>query len=65
MNSATKFIIWNIRGRNKDDFRRNFRELMDLHRPYVVTLFETRMQNHVSLLNEFGFSEMIELPTEG
>lgn len=64
MLSATNFIIWNIRGENNDDFRRNFRELMGQHRPCMVTLLETRMHKYVTLLNEFGFSKMIEIPAE-
>lgn len=36
-----------------------------MHRPCMVTLLETRMDNHMSLLNPFGFSDMIEIPTEG
>lgn len=31
----------------------------------MVTLLETRIHNHVTLLNEFGFSEMIEIPADG
>lgn len=65
MNCLTKFIIWNIRRGNNDNFRRNFREVIDTHRPCMVTLLETRMGNHTDMLNEFGFTEMIEVPTEG
>lgn len=63
--SPINIIIWNIRGGNNEDFRRNFRELMMQHIPCVVTHLETRMQSHVSLLNEFEFSDMIEVPTDG
>lgn len=65
MNSATNFIIWNIKGENNDYFMRNFREIMDQHRPCMVTLLKTRMNNHIALLNDFSFSEMIEIPVEG
>nr|XP_033512504.1 uncharacterized protein LOC117277192 [Nicotiana tomentosiformis] len=65
MNHPTNFSIWNIRGGNNDDFRRNFREMVDTHRPYMVTLLETRMVNHAQMLSDFGFSEMIEVPAEG
>lgn len=62
MNRPTNIIIWNIRGGN---FRRNFREMVDTHRPCMVALLETRMGSHVELLNEFGFTEMIEFPSDG
>ncbi|XP_075088488.1 uncharacterized protein LOC142170472 [Nicotiana tabacum] len=65
MFNPTNFIIWNIRGGNNEDFRRNFRDLVDTHRPCMVALLETRMQSHALLLNEFEFSELIEVPTVG
>ncbi|XP_019260909.1 PREDICTED: uncharacterized protein LOC109238879 [Nicotiana attenuata] len=65
MFNPTNFIIWNIRGGNNEDFRRNFRDLIDTHRPCMVTLLETRMQSHAPLLHEFGFSELIEVPADG
>lgn len=65
MYRPTNIIIWNIRGGNNDNFRINFREMVDTHKPFIVTLLETRMKNHISLLSEFPFSEMIEVPSEG
>ncbi|XP_075088128.1 uncharacterized protein LOC142170188 [Nicotiana tabacum] len=65
MPHPVNFIIWNIRGGNNDAFRVNFREMIDTHKPSVVTLVETRMEIHVSLLNDFPFTQMIEVPTEG
>lgn len=38
--------------------------MVDTHRPFMVTLLKTRMYNHMSLLNPYGFSDMIEIPTE-
>nr|XP_016479712.1 PREDICTED: uncharacterized protein LOC107800955 [Nicotiana tabacum] len=49
---------------NNDNFRRNFMEMLDTHRPSLGTLLETRMNNHADMLNEFGFTEMIEVPSE-
>ncbi|KAJ8569824.1 hypothetical protein K7X08_006401 [Anisodus acutangulus] len=57
MERATNFIIWNIRGGNNENFRLNFRELLNLHNPYLITLLETRMKNHLPLLSDFGFSQ--------
>lgn len=65
MNRPTNFIIWNIRCANNDNFKRNFREILDSHRPCLVTLIKTRMPNHLGLLNDFGFTDMIEVPIVG
>lgn len=65
MNKATSIIFWNVRGANNDEFRRNFRELIDTHKPCLIVLLETRMTSYVTLLNDFNFTEMIEVPAEG
>lgn len=65
MNRPINFIIWNIRGGNNDNFRLNFIELVNYHHPCMVTLLETRIDNHMSLLNPFGFTDIIEIPAEG
>lgn len=39
--------------------------MIDTHNLSVVTLLETRMENHVSLLIDFPFTQMIEVPAEG
>lgn len=65
MNRPISSIIWNVRGGNNDNFRLNLREMVDMHRPGMVTLLETKMNNHISLLNPFGFSDMIEISAEG
>jgi len=65
MNRPTNIIIWNIRGGNNDNFRRNFRKMVDTHRPCVVALLETRMGNHLELLDDYNFTEFIEVPAEG
>lgn len=56
------FIIWNCRGSRRADFRRNFRELLDFHRPALVVLLETHRENHQSLPCEFQFSNIIAAP---
>lgn len=38
---------------------------MDTHKPSVVTLLETRMVSHAPLLNDYDFTNMIEVPAEG
>lgn len=62
MNQANTFIIWNIRGGNNDDFRRNFHDMITTHHPCMVTLLETRMTSHGRRMHDIGFSDMIEVP---
>ncbi|KAH0635688.1 hypothetical protein KY289_035603 [Solanum tuberosum] len=52
-------------GGNGPDFRRNFRSLLDCHKPPLVALLETKMQNHQVLLDDFPFNKMIEVPVVG
>lgn len=65
MNRLPNFIIWNIRGRNNDEFKRHFRDLKNTHSLSLVALIETRMTNHISLRDEFNFSNMVEIPAQG
>lgn len=65
MNRANFFIIWNIQGGNNDDFIRKFRYMFATHHQCMVTLLKNRMTNHVTLMNEFDFTYMIEVPAEG
>ncbi|XP_070010645.1 uncharacterized protein [Nicotiana sylvestris] len=65
MNRATSFVIWNVRGANNANFCRNFREIIETHKPCMVTLLETRMHDHAPLQHEFHLSKMIEIPAEG
>ncbi|KAG5584575.1 hypothetical protein H5410_045009 [Solanum commersonii] len=65
LNRSMNFIVWNCRGGNGPDFRRNFRSLLDCHKPPIVALLETKMQNHQVLLDDFPFNKMIEVPVVG
>nr|XP_009790313.1 PREDICTED: uncharacterized protein LOC104237788 isoform X2 [Nicotiana sylvestris] len=62
---STRIIFRNVLGANNDDFCRNFSDLGDTQKPCLVSLLETRMTMHGSLLNDFNFTEMIEVPSEG
>ncbi|XP_019223733.1 PREDICTED: uncharacterized protein LOC109205474 isoform X1 [Nicotiana attenuata] len=55
------FIIWNCRGAQSDDFRRNFRSLLDYNRPSLVVLLETHCQNHQTVKEDFNFTSLIEV----
>ncbi|XP_070018033.1 uncharacterized protein [Nicotiana sylvestris] len=57
--------MWNVRGANNADFRRNIRELVNNHNPCMVALLETKMDNHASLREDFNFSDYIENPGVG
>lgn len=58
-------IIWNCRRCNGPDFRKNFRALLDWHKPPLVALIETKMNSHQSLLDDFPFTSMIEVASVG
>ncbi|KAH0641623.1 hypothetical protein KY289_032597 [Solanum tuberosum] len=65
LNKSMNIIVWNCRGCNGDDFRRNFRDLVDWHKPSLVALVETKMQDHQALLDNFPFNNMIQVPAIG
>ncbi|KAH0678233.1 hypothetical protein KY284_019318 [Solanum tuberosum] len=58
-------IVCNCRGCNRDEFRRNLRDLVDWHKTPPVALVETKMQDHQALLNNFPFNNMIQVPAIG
>ncbi|KAH0645775.1 hypothetical protein KY285_033883 [Solanum tuberosum] len=65
MNQPSSFIVWNTRGANSDNFKRNFKELIKSHSPCMVALLETKMENHINLNDEFGFDDYYEVPAQG
>ncbi|KAF3684304.1 hypothetical protein FXO37_01394 [Capsicum annuum] len=65
LNKSMNLIIWNCREPNNPEFRRYFRSLVDWHKPPRVALLETKMQDHLVLLNDFSFNRVIEVPTIG
>lgn len=65
MNRVHSFIIWNIRGGNNDEFKHHFRDLINTHNPYTVSLLETRMSNHIRIRDDFQFSNIVEIPAQG
>lgn len=65
MNQQTSFMVWNIRGVNNENFKRNFRELIHNHNPFFVALLETKMDDHNNLKSEFNFDDYLEVPAQG
>ncbi|XP_047271347.1 uncharacterized protein LOC124900093 [Capsicum annuum] len=65
MNQATCFIVWNTRGVNNDNFKMNFRDLINSHNPCFVALLETKRSNHLGLMYDFGFDDYWEVPAIG
>lgn len=63
--NSMNFIIWNCRGGSGANIRHNFRSLLDWHRPPIVALLETKMQDHQPLLDDLNFNNMIQVPTVG
>ncbi|KAK4713659.1 hypothetical protein R3W88_019566 [Solanum pinnatisectum] len=64
-NRSMTLIIWNCRGCNNKDFHRNFRSLIDWHKPPPITLVETKMSDHQVLIDEYSFTNMIQVPSVG
>ncbi|KAM3266562.1 hypothetical protein P3L10_003556 [Capsicum annuum] len=62
---SINIILWNCRGGNNPEFKRNFRSLVDWHKPPLVALLETKMQDYQALLDEFPFTRMIDVPAIG
>ncbi|KAF3669018.1 hypothetical protein FXO38_07225 [Capsicum annuum] len=64
LENATTQILNNVAS-SSQDFRRNFRSLVDWHKPPLVALLETKMQDHLLLLNDFPYNKIIEVPAVG
>lgn len=63
MNMPTSFIVWNTRGANNDSFKRNLRDLIYTHTPFMVALLEIEMENHANFRDEFHFDDIMEVGT--
>lgn len=59
------YIIWNCRGSQSPDFRRNFRYLLDYHHPALVVLIERHISYHTAVMDDFQFTNMAQVPAEG
>ncbi|XP_028067839.1 uncharacterized protein LOC114270505 [Camellia sinensis] len=56
--SSMTVMLWNCRGTGNKIFRKNFRELVRVHRPNVVALFETKVpfSSMGLFFNHLGFT---------
>lgn len=50
-----KCIIWNTRGANSIEFRRHYKSMINIHKPIMIALLETKMSDYSSLVDELGF----------
>ncbi|OIT30136.1 hypothetical protein A4A49_57266, partial [Nicotiana attenuata] len=64
-NTSMNMIIWNCQGASSAEFRRAFRAILDYHRPRIVALLETKMEDHHILVHDFGYSSLIQMPANG
>lgn len=48
------YIIQNARGANNPEFRRHCRVMIQIHRPSLLALLETKISDHKALTNELG-----------
>lgn len=58
-------IVWNCRGSQNAEFRRQYRSLLDNHRPVLVVLLETHMQDHTNLRDDFQSTNMSQVSANG
>lgn len=49
------YIIWNTRGANNAEFCRHCKSMISIHKSIMLVLLETKMVDHSSLTDEFGF----------
>lgn len=59
------FIIWNARGANSNGFRRQYAEMVKMHKLAMLVLLETRMTEHKHMIHELAFSVKIQSPAIG
>ncbi|XP_060194029.1 uncharacterized protein LOC132623310 [Lycium barbarum] len=59
-----KVLLWNCRGCNNPNFKRNFRALVQWHNPNVICLTETKLVNHCPLLDFIKFTDLFEISAD-
>lgn len=59
------FIIWNTRGANSAQFRRQCETMVKLHKPAMVVLFETKMTEHRRLGVALNYDSFIQSSAMG
>lgn len=59
------YIIQNIRVTNNVEFIRHCRAIIQMHRPSLIALLETRMVVHTKLMDKLGFNNKIQFLTVG
>lgn len=62
MSQAMCFIVWNTKVVTNENFRRNFRDLLNSHNPCFVVLLKTKLCDHLGLIYEFGFDDYWKVP---
>lgn len=58
-------IIWNTRGANVSEFRKQCKAMIVMHHPTILALLETRMADHSKLMEELGFDSLIQSSVVG
>ncbi|KAH0779196.1 hypothetical protein KY290_005623 [Solanum tuberosum] len=65
LNLMMDFIIWNARGVNNASFRRQCGAIVNIHKPALLVLQETKMTKHQSLTEELKFDSQIQSTANG
>lgn len=58
-------MLWNCHGAHGQEFRRNLRFLLDWNNPTISCLTETRIEDHFAILNDFNFTDLIQVAAQG
>ncbi|KAH0781846.1 hypothetical protein KY290_001444 [Solanum tuberosum] len=60
-----KMLLWNCRGAHNSNFMNNMRALIEWNNPTILSLTETRMEDHDNLLQALDFTDVIQIPAIG
>ncbi|OIS99510.1 hypothetical protein A4A49_55188 [Nicotiana attenuata] len=64
-NPPMKMLLWNCRGANNPNSRRNMDAILHENSPSVRALTETRMADHDNLLRQLPFTDLLQVPASG
>ncbi|KAH0673719.1 hypothetical protein KY290_003568 [Solanum tuberosum] len=60
-----KILLWNCRGAHNAIFMTNLHSLVELNKPTILALTETRMKDHNKILQALDFTDVIQVPVIG
>ncbi|XP_016566719.2 uncharacterized protein LOC107864811 [Capsicum annuum] len=58
-------IVWNARGAKSAEFKKHYKDMVNIHQPCILSLLETKMSDHQDLCEEIGFQNHIQSEANG